>query len=291
MSHKAGFVNIIGSPNVGKSTLMNKLVGEKLSIITSKMQTTRHRILGIVNDDNYQIVFSDTPGIIDPGYKLHENMMKFVAEAIKDADVLIVMTDIYESIDKLKDRIEKLAHLEIPVLVLINKIDQSDAEKLVEQVESWKKLLPKAEILPISALHNLGADFILPRIIELLPDSPPYFGKDELTNRNTRFFISEIIREKILLQFKKEVPYSCEVVVEEYKEDEAIVRIRANIIVSRATQKGILIGHKGDKIKKLGIDSRKDIEKFVDNKVHLELFVKVDKDWRNKEDKLKKYGY
>ena len=291
MSHKAGFVNIIGSPNVGKSTLMNKLVGEKLSIITSKMQTTRHRILGIVNDDNYQIVFSDTPGIIDPGYKLHENMMKFVAEAIKDADVLIVMTDIYESIDKLKDRIEKLANLEIPVLVLINKIDQSDAEKLVEQVESWKKLLPKAEILPISALHNLGADFILPRIIELLPDSPPYFGKDELTNRNTRFFISEIIREKILLQFKKEVPYSCEVVVEEYKEDEAIVRIRANIIVSRATQKGILIGHKGDKIKKLGIDSRKDIEKFVDNKVHLELFVKVDKDWRNKEDKLKKYGY
>ncbi|MAP01681.1 MAG: GTPase Era [Flavobacteriales bacterium] len=291
MSHKAGFVNIIGSPNVGKSTLMNKLVGEKLSIITSKMQTTRHRILGIVNDDNYQIVFSDTPGIIDPGYKLHENMMKFVAEAIKDADVLIVMTDIYESIDKLKDRIEKLVHLEIPVLVLINKIDQSDAEKLVEQVESWKKLLPKAEILPISALHNLGADFILPRIIELLPDSPPYFGKDELTNRNTRFFISEIIREKILLQFKKEVPYSCEVVVEEYKEDEAIVRIRANIIVSRATQKGILIGHKGEKIKKLGIDSRKDIEKFVDNKVHLELFVKVDKDWRNKEDKLKKYGY
>ena len=291
MSHKAGFVNIIGSPNVGKSTLMNKLVGEKLSLLTSKMQTTRHRILGIVNDDNYQIVFSDTPGIIDPGYKLHENMMKFVAEAIKDADVLIVMTDIYESIDKLKDRIEKLAHLEIPVLVLINKIDQSDAEKLVEQVESWKKLLPKAEILPISALHNLGADFILPRIIELLPDSPPYFGKDELTNRNTRFFISEIIREKILLQFKKEVPYSCEVVVEEYKEDEAIVRIRANIIVSRATQKGILIGHKGEKIKKLGIDSRKDIEKFVDNKVHLELFVKVDKDWRNKEDKLKKYGY
>ena len=291
MSHKAGFVNIIGSPNVGKSTLMNKLVGEKLSIITSKMQTTRHRILGIVNDDNYQIVFSDTPGIIDPGYKLHENMMKFVAEAIKDADVLIVMTDIYESIDKLKDRIEKLVHLEIPVLVLINKIDQSDAEKLVEQVEAWKKLIPKAEILPISALHNLGADFILPRIIELLPDSPPYFGKDELTNRNTRFFISEIIREKILLQFKKEVPYSCEVVVEEYKEDEAIVRIRANIIVSRATQKGILIGHKGEKIKKLGIDSRKDIEKFVDNKVHLELFVKVDKDWRNKEDKLKKYGY
>ena len=291
MSHRAGFVNIIGSPNVGKSTLMNKLVGEKLSIITSKMQTTRHRILGIVNDDKYQIIFSDTPGILDPGYKLHENMMKFVAEAIQDADVLIVMTDIYESLDKLKERSDKLAQLEIPVLVLINKIDQSDAEKLVEQVDAWKKLVPKAEILPISALHDLGCDFILPRIIDLLPESPPYFGKDELTDRNTRFFISEIIREKILIQFKKEVPYSCEVVVEEYKEDENIVRIRANIIVSRTTQKGILIGHKGEKIKKLGTASRKDIEKFIDSKVHLALFVKVDKDWRNKEDKLKKYGY
>lgn len=291
MSHRAGFVNIIGSPNVGKSTLMNKLVGEKLSIITSKMQTTRHRILGIVNDDKYQIIFSDTPGILDPGYKLHENMMKFVAEAIQDADVLIVMTDIYESLEKLKKRSDKLAQLEIPVLVLINKIDQSDAEKLVEQVDAWKKLVPKAEILPISALHDLGCDFILPRIIDLLPESPPYFGKDELTNRNTRFFISEIIREKILIQFKKEVPYSCEVVVEEYKEDENIVRIRANIIVSRTTQKGILIGHRGEKIKKLGTASRKDIEKFIDSKVHLALFVKVDKDWRNKEDKLKKYGY
>ena len=291
MSHRAGFVNIIGSPNVGKSTLMNKLVGEKLSIITSKMQTTRHRILGIVNDDKYQIIFSDTPGILDPGYKLHENMMKFVAEAIQDADVLIVMTDIYESLEKLKKRSDKLAQLEIPVLVLINKIDQSDAEKLVEQVDAWKKLVPKAEILPISALHDLGCDFILPRIIELLPESPPYFGKDELTDRNTRFFISEIIREKILIQFKKEVPYSCEVVVEEYKEDENIVRIRANIIVSRTTQKGILIGHRGEKIKKLGTASRKDIEKFIGSKVHLALFVKVDKDWRNKEDKLKKYGY
>ena len=291
MSHRAGFVNIIGSPNVGKSTLMNKLVGEKLSIITSKMQTTRHRILGIVNDDKYQIIFSDTPGILDPGYKLHENMMKFVAEAIQDADVLIVMTDIYESLENLKEKSDKLAQLRIPVLVLINKIDQSDAEKLVEQVDTWKKLVPKAEILPISALHDLGCDFILPRIIDLLPESPPYFGKDELTDRNTRFFISEIIREKILIQFKKEVPYSCEVVVEEYKEDENIVRIRANIIVSRTTQKGILIGHKGEKIKKLGTASRKDIEKFIDSKVHLALFVKVDKDWRNKEDKLKKYGY
>ena len=259
MSHKAGFVNIIGRPNVGKSTLMNKLVGERLSIITSKMQTTRHRILGILNADNYQIVFSDTPGIIDPGYKLHQNMMKFVSEAIKDADILIVMTDIYESTEKLKDRTTKLANLEIPVLVLINKIDQSDPDKLVEQVDAWKVLLPKAEILPISALHNLGADFILPRLIELLPESPPYYGKDELTDRNTRFFISEIIREKILLQFKKEIPYSCEVVIEEYKEDEKIVRIRANIMVSRDSQKGILIGHKGEKIKQLGIASRLDI--------------------------------
>ena len=291
MSHKAGFVNIIGSPNVGKSTLMNRLVGEKLSIITSKMQTTRHRILGILNADDYQIVFSDTPGIIDPGYKLHENMMKFVSEAIKDADVLIVMTDIYESTEKLKDRVEKLSKLEIPVLVFINKIDQSDSEKLILQVEDWKKMLPKAEILPISALHNMGADFILPKLVELLPEAPPYYEKDELTNRSTRFFISEIIREKILLQFKKEVPYSCEVVVEEYKEAEDIVRIRANIMVSRDSQKGILIGHKGEKIKNLGIASRLDIEKFVDKKVHLELFVKVDKDWRDKEDKLKKYGY
>ncbi len=282
MSHKAGFVNIIGSPNVGKSTLMNYLVGERLSIITSKMQTTRHRILGIVNQEDYQIVFSDTPGIIDPGYKLHVNMMKFVSEAVKDADILIVMTDIYESTVKLVDRIEKIAKLEIPVLVFINKIDQSDAEKLVQQVEEWKKMLPKAEILPISALHNMGADFIIPRIVELLPESPPYYGKDELTDRNTRFFISEIIREKIMLQFKKEVPYSCEVVVEEYKEDEKIIRIRANIMVSRDSQKGILIGHKGEKIKNLGIASRIDIEKFVYKKVNLELFIKVDKDWRNK---------
>ena len=291
MSHKAGFVNIIGSPNVGKSTLMNRLVGERLSIITSKMQTTRHRILGIVNEEDYQIVFSDTPGIIDPGYKLHENMMKFVSEAMKDADILILMTDIYESTEKLKGRIEKLAKLEIPVLVFINKIDQSDSEKLIQQVEEWKKLLPNAEILPISALHNMGADFILPKLVELLPEAPPYYEKDELTDRSTRFFVSEIIREKILLQYKKEVPYSCEVVVEEFKEAEDIIRIRANIMVSRDSQKGILIGHKGQKIKDLGIASRIDIEKFVDKKVHLELFIKVDKDWRDKEDKLKKYGY
>tara|TARA_B100001769_G_C22062249_1_gene571377 strand:- start:117 stop:992 length:876 start_codon:yes stop_codon:yes gene_type:complete len=291
MSHKSGFVNIIGSPNVGKSTLMNQLVGERLSIITSKQQTTRHRIMGMVNEEDYQIVFSDTPGIIDPSYKLHENMMKFVSEALKDADVLIVMTDVYEDLEKIKDRIERFAKLEIPVLVFINKIDQSDQEKLIVLVESWKKMLPKAEILPISALHNMGVDFIVPKIVQLLPEGPAYFDKDQLTNKNMRFFVSEIIREKILMQFQKEVPYSCEVVVEEYKEDEDIVRIRTNIMVSRDTQKAILIGHQGDKIKKLGIASRIDIEAFILKKVHLELYVKVDKDWRNKDGKLKKYGY
>lgn len=291
MSHKSGFVNIIGSPNVGKSTLMNQLVGERLSIITSKHQTTRHRIMGMVNEEDYQIVFSDTPGIIDPAYKLHENMMKFVSEALKDADVLIVMTDIYEEIDKIKERVERFSKLEIPVLVFINKIDQSDQDKLIVLVESWKKMLPKAEILPISALHNMGVDFILPKIVQLLPEGPAYFDKDQLTNKNMRFFISEIIREKILLQFQKEVPYSCEVVVEEYLEDEDIIRIRTNIMVSRDTQRAILIGHQGEKIKKLGIASRKDIEAFVLKKVHLELYVKVDKDWRNKDGKLKKYGY
>ncbi|MDG2343762.1 MAG: GTPase Era [Flavobacteriales bacterium] len=291
MSHKSGFVNIIGSPNVGKSTLMNQLVGERLSIITSKQQTTRHRIMGMVNEEDYQIVFSDTPGIIDPSYKLHENMMKFVSEALKDADVLIVMTDVYEDLGKIKDRIERFAKLEIPVLVFINKIDQSDQEKLIILVESWKKMLPKAEILPISALHNMGVDFIVPKIVQLLPEGPAYFDKDQLTNKNMRFFVSEIIREKILMQFQKEVPYSCEVVVEEYKEDKDIVRIRTNIMVSRDTQKAILIGHQGDKIKKLGIASRLDIEAFILKKVHLELYVKVDKDWRNKDGKLKKYGY
>tara|TARA_B100001758_G_scaffold239257_1_gene243381 strand:- start:1435 stop:2310 length:876 start_codon:yes stop_codon:yes gene_type:complete len=291
MSHKSGFVNIIGSPNVGKSTLMNQLVGERLSIITSKQQTTRHRIMGMVNEEDYQIVFSDTPGIIDPSYKLHENMMKFVSEALKDADVLIVMTDVYEDLEKIKDRIERFAKLEIPILVFINKIDQSDQEKLIVLVESWKKILPKAEILPISALHNMGVDFIVPKIVQLLPEGPAYFDKDQLTNKNMRFFVSEIIREKILMQFQKEVPYSCEVVVEEYKEDEDIVRIRTNIMVSRDTQKAILIGHQGDKIKKLGIASRIDIEAFILKKVHLELYVKVDKDWRNKDGKLKKYGY
>lgn len=291
MKHKSGFVNIIGSPNVGKSTLMNKLVGEKLSIITSKKQTTRHRIQGIVNSDNYQIIFSDTPGIIKPGYKLHENMMSFVTQAISDADILIFMTDIYETPSKHTELIERLSKFEIPIFVLVNKIDQSENDKLIELIDLWNKALPKAEILPLSALHNMSVDFIMPRLIELLPESPAYFSKEDLSDRSMRFFVSEIIREKILLIYKKEVPYSCEVVVQEYKEEEKIIRIRTNIMVSRDSQKAIIIGHKGEKAKQLGIDARKDIEAFVGKQIYLELFVKVDKDWRNKEDKLKKYGY
>lgn len=291
MSHKAGFINIIGSPNVGKSTLMNQILGEKLSIITSKKQTTRHRIMGIISEDEYQMVFSDTPGIIDPAYKLHESMMQYVDEAIKDADVILFVTDIYEKIDTLKERIDLINKLSVPIILLINKIDQSDQKSLESLVELWKENLPKAQILPISALHGLSIDFILPKIIEWLPVHPPYFEKDQLTNRNMRFFIAEIIREKILLLYQKEVPYSCEVVVEEYKEDTDIIRIRSNIMVSRKSQKSILIGHQGKKIKQLGIDSRKDMEEFVGKRVHLELFVKVDEGWRDKTGKLKKYGY
>ena len=291
MLHKSGFVNIIGSPNVGKSTLMNQLVGEKLSIITSKMQTTRHRIMGMVNDKDYQIVFSDTPGIINPAYRLHENMMKFVSEALKDADIIMLVTDIYEDPEKMQDRLDQINKLNVPTLLLINKIDLSDQKSMEKIVDLWKSKLPTAQILPISALHKMSIQFILPKILEWLPENPPYFDKDQLTNKNMRFFVSEIVREKILKIYQKEVPYSCEVVVEEYKEDEKIVRIRANIMVSRTSQKSIVIGHQGKKIKKLGIESRIDIESFIAKKVHLELFVKVDKDWRDKEVKLKKYGY
>ena len=291
MSHKSGFVNIIGSPNVGKSTLMNQLVGEKLSIITSKMQTTRHRIMGMVNKEDYQIVFSDTPGIIDPAYKLHENMMKFVTEAIKDADVVMMVTDIYEKPEKIEDRIKQVNKLEVPVILLVNKIDQSDQKSLESIIDNWKSLLPNAQILPISALHNMSLQFIMPKLLEWLPENPPYFDKEQLTNKNMRFFVSEIIREKILMLYQKEVPYSCEVVVEEYKEEEKITRIRANIMVSRNSQKAIVIGHQGKKIKKLGTDARLDIESFIMKKVHLELYVKLDKDWRDKDQKLKKYGY
>ena len=291
MQHKSGFVNIIGSPNVGKSTLMNRLVGEKLSIITSKAQTTRHRILGIVNDENYQIVFSDTPGVLDAHYKLHENMMKFVNTALKDADVLLVMTDIFEDTMNHSATLERLQKTSIPIIVLVNKIDLGDQEKLIEKVEQWAKILPNAEILPISALENFNVSFIWDKILNLLPENPPYYDKEELTDRPMRFFISEMIREKIFLQYKKEIPYATEVVIEEYKEEEKIIRIRAVIFVERKTQKGIIIGHQGQKIKHVGIEARKDIEKFVGKQVFLQLYVKVDDDWRGNENKLEKYGY
>jgi GTPase len=291
MSHKSGFVNIIGSPNVGKSTLMNQLVGEKLSIITSKMQTTRHRIMGMVNEDDYQIVFSDTPGIINPAYRLHQNMMKFVSEALKDADVVLMVTDIYEDPNKMEERLVQINNIKVPTLLLLNKIDLSNQKALEGIVRQWKLKLPNAQILPISALHKMSINFILPKILEWLPENPPYFDKDQLTNKSMRFFVSEIIREKILLIYQKEVPYSCEVVIEEYKDEEKIVKIRANIMVSRTSQKSIVIGHQGKKIKKLGTEARIDIESFISKKVYLDLFVKVDKDWRDKEGKLKKYGY
>jgi GTP-binding protein Era len=291
MSHKSGFVNIIGSPNVGKSTLMNQLVGEKLSIITSKAQTTRHRILGIVNNDDYQVCFSDTPGVLDPHYKLHENMMQFVNSALKDADVILFVTDIYETGLNHQATFERLQKTSTPILLLINKIDQGDQKKIEDKIAYWHELMPKAEILPISALEGFNMAPIWERILELIPESPAYYDKDSLTDRPLRFFVSEIIREKIFLNYKKEVPYSTQVVVEEYVEDEKIVRIRAVIYVERSTQKGIIIGHQGEKIKHVGIAARKDIQKFIDKHVHLELFVKVDEDWRENQRKLENYGY
>lgn len=291
MAHKSGFVNIIGNPNVGKSTLMNRLVGERLSIITSKAQTTRHRIMGIVNDEDYQIVFSDTPGVLNPHYKLHENMMQFVNSALKDADVILLMTDIFEEGMQNEDVLKRLQKTSIPILILVNKIDLGDQAKVEAKVDYWHKTIPSAEILPISALENFNVKPIWERILELIPENPPYYEKDELTDRPLRFFISEIIREKIFLQYKKEIPYATQVEIEEYKESEDIVRIRALIYVERKSQKGIIIGHKGDKIKYVGIDSRKEIEKFIQKKVHLELFVKVDENWRENEKKLKNFGY
>lgn len=291
MQHKSGFVNIIGSPNVGKSTLMNKLVGEKLSIITSKAQTTRHRILGIVNDDDYQIVFSDTPGVLDPHYKLHESMMNFVNAALKDADIILFVTDIYETGMNHEATLQRIQKTSTPVVVLLNKIDLGTPEKLDEKVEYWAGIIPNAEILPISALENFNVSLLWDKIISLLPENPPYYDKGELTDRPMRFFISEMIREKIFIHYKKEVPYATQVEVEEYHEDEKIIRIRAIIYVERQTQKGIIIGHQGSKLKRVGIDARKDIEKFVDKQVYLELFVKVDKDWRENDKKLDKYGY
>lgn len=289
--HRAGFVNIVGSPNVGKSTLMNALVGERLSIINKKAQTTRHRIMGIVNDEDWQIVYSDTPGVLDPAYKLQEGMMKFVKTALQDADVMIVVTDIFEDDLAHPATFDKIEAMEVPTFVLVNKIDLADQVKAAERVAYWKARMPRAIVAPISALHGFNVDLILAHVVDQLPESPPYFPKDELTDKPMRFFVSEIIREKILTHYRQEVPYSCEVVVEEYKEEPEIVRIRAEIRVARETQKQIVIGAGGRMIKRVGTDARKDIEKFIGNKVFLDLFVKVDEDWRNDEQKLKRFGY
>ncbi|MDR0825333.1 MAG: GTPase Era [Prevotella sp.] len=289
--HKSGFVNIVGNPNVGKSTLMNLLVGEKISIITSKAQTTRHRILGIVNTDDYQIVYSDTPGALRPNYKLQESMLNFSESALNDADVLLYMTDVIEKIDKNEDFLQKVQRVEAPVLLLINKIDQTNQKDLEAMVARWKELLPKAEIYPISALNKFNIDVIKKRILELIPESPPYFEKDALTDRPARFFVTEIIREKALLYYQKEIPYSIEVVVEEFKEEKDIINIRALIIVERDTQKGIVIGHQGAALKKLGTMARKNIERFFNKKVFLQIFVKVEKDWRSRDNILRQFGY
>jgi GTP-binding protein Era len=289
--YKSGFVNIIGNPNVGKSTLMNKLVGERLSIITSKAQTTRHRILGVVNDDNYQIVFSDTPGIIQPHYNLQSSMMKFVRSAFQDADVFLYMVEIGEKALKDASFFERLKTTGIPILLLINKIDKSDQEGVEKAVAHWHEQLPKATIIPISAIEGFGVDNIMGQITELLPEGTPFFPTDALTDKPERFFVSEIIREKILLNYQKEIPYSVEVVVEAFKEEEEIIRIGAIINVARETQKGIIIGHQGKALKKVGTQARKDLETFFGKKVFLELFVKVMKNWRDNEQDLKRFGY
>jgi len=289
--HKAGFVNIVGNPNVGKSTLMNSLVGERISIITSKAQTTRHRIMGIVNGEDFQIVYSDTPGVLAPNYKLQESMLNFSQSALLDADILLYVTDTVETMDKHQAFIQKVQSLEIPVLVIINKIDLSSQESLELQVKEMQELLPKAEIVPTSALKKFNIQYILKRILEMLPESPPYFDKEALTDKPARFFITEIIREKILLYYQKEIPYASEVIVEAFEDGKALVKISAVIIVERETQKGIIIGHGGKALKKVGTEARKDIEAFLDKKVFLQLFVKVEKDWRNKETKLKAFGY
>ena len=289
--HKAGFVNIVGNPNVGKSTLMNQLVGEKISIATFKAQTTRHRIMGIVNTPEAQIVFSDTPGVLKPNYKLQESMLAFSESALQDADVLLYVTDVVENPEKNQDFLAKVARMSVPVLLLINKIDQSDQKGLGDIVEKWHGLLPNAEILPISAKNKFGTDMLLKRILELLPDSPPYFDKDQLTDKPARFFVSEIIREKILLYYDKEIPYSVEVSVERFKEDEKHIHINALIYVERDSQKGIIIGHQGVALKKVSTESRKALEKFFGKPIYLEVFVKVDKDWRSSERELNHFGY
>jgi len=289
--HKAGFVNIIGNPNVGKSTLMNVLVGERLSIITSKAQTTRHRILGIVNDDDYQVVFSDTPGIIKPAYGLQESMMDFVKSALDDADILIYMVEIGEKSLKNESFFNKINNAEIPVLLLLNKIDNSDQEFVMKQIEFWQKQVPKAEIFAISALRKFNTQGLFDRILELLPDSPAYYPKDQLTDKSERFFVNETIREKILMHYKKEVPYSVEVDTEEFNEFETIIKIRSVIMVERESQKGIIIGHKGKGLKRVGTEARRDLEKFFQKKIFIELYVKVNKNWRNSEQQLKRFGY
>lgn len=289
--HKAGFVNIVGNPNVGKSTLMNQLVGERISIATFKAQTTRHRIMGIVNTDDMQIVFSDTPGVLKPNYKMQEMMLAFSESALADADILLYVTDVIENPEKNMDFLDKVKKMSIPVLLLINKIDESDQTKLGDIVEKWHALLPNAEILPISAKNKFGTDMLLKRIKELLPESPAFFDKDQFTDKPARFFVSEIIREKILLYYSKEIPYSVEVRVERFKEEDDRIRINAVIYVERDSQKGIIIGHQGVALKKVNMESRKSLEKFFNKKIFLETFVKVDKDWRSSQKELDAFGY
>ncbi len=291
MPHRSGFVNIIGNPNVGKSTLMNNLVGERISIITSKSQTTRHRIKGIVNGDDFQIVYSDTPGVLQPHYKLQESMMKFSTSALVDADVILYVTDVIETIDKNEEFLKKVQNSDLPVLLLINKIDLTDQDKLNKLVDRWKVILPKAEIFPMSATENFNVPNLFNRILELLPEGPPFFDKDELTDKPSRFFVNEIIREKILTNYDKEVPYSVEVVVEEFKDEPKIIHIMAVINVERTSQKGIIIGHQGKALKKVGTEARLDMETFFGKKVFLKLYVKVAKDWRSKDSQLKNFGY
>ena len=291
MEHKAGFVNIIGNPNVGKSTLMNAFVGERLSIITSKAQTTRHRILGIVNGDDFQVILSDTPGIIKPAYEMQKSMMDFVKSAFEDADVLIYMVEIGEKELKDEDFFNKIIHAKIPVLLLLNKIDKSNQEQLEEQIALWKEKVPNAEIYPISALDNFNVKEVFARILELIPVSPAYYPKDALTDKPERFFVNETIREKILLNYDKEIPYAVEIETEEFLEDEKIIRIRSVIMVERDTQKGIIIGHKGGALKKVGMQSREDLEKFFGKQIHIELYVKVNKDWRSNAFQLRRFGY
>jgi len=289
--HKAGFVNIIGNPNVGKSTLMNALVGERLSIITSKAQTTRHRILGIVNGDDFQMIFSDTPGIIKPAYQLQASMMDFVKSAFEDADVLLYMVELGEKELKDEDFFKKITSTDIPVLLLINKIDKGNEELLEESRAHWQKMVPNAEIFALSALENFGVREVFDRILTNLPDSPPFYPKDALTDKPERFFVNEIIREKILMHYKKEIPYSVEIDTEEFFEEEKIIRMRSIIMVERESQKGIIIGHKGNALKRVGVEARKDLETFFGKQVHIELYVKVNKDWRSSDRELKRFGY